>query len=254
MNSRYFFHILLSLPLIPLIILQAKKMRRKIPILPEAENIAGCISGSSSRTINLLFLGESSVAGVGVKTHEESMVGNLCEMIASNYNATVYWEVLAKSKYNALKIFNYLIPQVKDHSIDLVLIGTGGNDSFELTRPKLFKKHLLKIINFMEQEFPEVPILFIHFPPVASFPAFSSQMHFVLGKHTEILSEELKDLISEKDNIYFMSDNMIFKKWAAEEKVSLKEFFSDGIHPSRNSYKKWASEIEKFIIEHKILE
>ena len=69
MNLRYLFGALFTIPLLPVMYYQGRRIRAIVPELPEAEGIEGkCPSGTKmERTLNVITIGESIIAGVGVK-------------------------------------------------------------------------------------------------------------------------------------------------------------------------------------------
>lgn len=253
MNLKYLAHILLSVPLIPLIYFQGKKVYKKIPKLPDAEGNSGKIDNQSDRTLNLLFIGESAIAGVGVRNHSNSFVGHFSKLIAEKLNCNVTWNVFARSGYNIQKINERILPKINIENADLILVGIGGNDSFELTTPTKFNENIFKSITFLQSKFPDKPIVFVNFPPVKYFPIFTKPMQFVLGSRAEILQDAFKKSIPKNKNIYFMYNGEIFQKWSTEKNIKIEELFSDGVHPSEKTYFLWAEESVNFTLDQNIL-
>ena len=253
MNFRYFSHLILQVPLIPLIYFQGKKVYKKIPKLPDAEGTYGESGEESNKKINLIFIGESAFARVGVQDHINSFVGYFSKILSEKLNAKVYRNVYAKSGYNIQKVNERILPKIEETDVDLILIGTGGNDSFELTSPKKFVANMQQTISVLQNKFPSKPVLFVNFPPVKYFPIFTRPMQFVLGTRTEILQNAFLKSISGQKDVYFMSDSGIFQKWSREQNVKIDHFFSDGVHPSESTYHLWAKEAVEFCILKKIL-
>ena len=77
MNLRYISGAIISIPLLPLMYYQGKKIRASVPQLPEATGIEGaCLSSKQNKNnLNIICIGESTIAGVGVQTHEEGFAG-----------------------------------------------------------------------------------------------------------------------------------------------------------------------------------
>lgn len=135
MNFKYLLNTIITFPLLPLVYLQGKKIRANTPILPEASDIEGETFKDSKKTFSMITIGDSCMAGVGVKTHKEGFIGKLSDELSSHYNTNVYWKVYAKSGYTAIKVKDRLIPSIKESALDLIVIGVGGNDVFKLTSP-----------------------------------------------------------------------------------------------------------------------
>lgn len=91
MNWRYLSGALVSLPLLPFMYHQGKRIRASVPQLPEAEGTEGhCPSNAGGgKTLNLICMGESTMAGVGVRTHEEGFAGTLASELSRLFDRDV---------------------------------------------------------------------------------------------------------------------------------------------------------------------
>lgn len=72
MNLQYTLGLLISILLLPLLYWQGKRIWASVPQLPEAEGTQGqaLFKVGEQRPLKMLALGESTIAGVGVRTHE----------------------------------------------------------------------------------------------------------------------------------------------------------------------------------------
>ena len=61
----------IALPLLPILYRQAIRVKASVPVLPEAETPFGEVAVAETPPFRLLLIGESTLAGVGVKTHDE---------------------------------------------------------------------------------------------------------------------------------------------------------------------------------------
>ena len=104
MNLNYFWWLISSIPQLPFIYFQGKKIRESVPILPEAEGTIGTIEIGASKTLKLLTIGESTIAGVGAKTHEEAFTGTLAKLLSKKTKSNVDWQVYARSGYTAKRV------------------------------------------------------------------------------------------------------------------------------------------------------
>ena len=71
MNLRFLLGALISIPLLPLMYYQGKRIRASVPKLPEAKGLEGSfqINEKNERPVKIISIGESTIAGVGVETH-----------------------------------------------------------------------------------------------------------------------------------------------------------------------------------------
>jgi len=253
MILKYSLGAIISIPLLPILYFQGKKIKARVPRLPEARNRQGSCLISSNRTLRMLTLGESTIAGVGVTTHEEGFTGTLAKELSTALKINIDWNVYAKSGYTAKEVNEYLISSIIENQVDLFVIGIGGNDAFELNTPKKWNSDVRALIKNIQAKFETVPILFINMPPIKEFPAFTSLIKFTIGNLVDILGEELEKVVKDFENVYYYSrvvrSNYFIERYKLN--ISPTDFFSDGVHPSEITYQLWAKDVCNYILESK---
>lgn len=254
MKSHYFLYLLKSVPLLPIIYFQGKKIKNEIHFLPEAKNPEGSVNINSDKNLKILFIGESSFAGVGVENHKNGFAGHFAKHFGEKFQYNIDWKVYAKTGYNVGKIQRRIIPTITENACDLLVIGIGGNDTFEFVQPKVWRKSVRHLIDDLQKKFPETPILFAQLPTIEVFPAFTKQMKFVLGNHKDLLAFHLHKTVLGNKNIYFPAQKINVKEWLGnlKEGQTASEFFSDGIHPSELCYDWWAKDCVTFLSQSQI--
>jgi lysophospholipase L1-like esterase len=232
---------------------QGKKIKASVPRLPEAKGIKGLSSVSSEKTLKMLTIGESTIAGVGVHTHQEGFTGALANELAIGLNTNIDWKVYAKSGYSALKVKEKIIPEIIEKSIDFIVIGLGGNDAFELNSPKKWNKDIRGLIKEIRIKFKNAPILFVNMPPIKEFPAFTSLIKFSIGNLVNLLGKELEKVVEDFENVYYSSKIIRCADLIDKFKLNIdpSNFFSDGVHPSKITYEIWAKDVSLFLMETK---
>lgn len=254
MRLRYLMGAMISLPLLPIMAVQGKQIRKKVPFLPAASGTEG-IAGEGNPAFRLLTLGESTIACLGAKTHEEGFTGSLARDLAQQLDRPVAWQVYAKAGYTAEMVRKRLLPKLVHESADLLVIGLGGNDAFTLNRPWRWKKHVAHLIEDLRKIFPETPLLFLNMPPIKEFPAFTKLIRFVVGNLVNILGYELRQLVKEYPGVYYSEEEITLQGWMKkhDKQGKREDFFSDGVHPALITYQVWAKDVAQVIAEKKIL-
>lgn len=255
-QAKYFLNHLINLPLLPVLFYQAKKIRESVPRLPEASGPRGFVENGEN-TIRLLGIGESTVAGVGIKQHTRGFTGQVAKLLAGTYAQSVDWQVIAKSGYTAKHVRQKLLPKILDQSADLIMIGLGGNDTFKMTPPATWRHEIELMLDKLEEKFPETPVIFIELPPIRSLPAFTGLAKFVLGRHLDLLQEELIQITKKRRNVHYSGSSISLEQWLhklPEAGNSTQVFFSDGVHPSELAYQVLAKETVALIQARSILE
>lgn len=244
---KYWINTVLSIPLIPIFITQGIALKRRIPALPEASDKIGKTNTCFSKNFKLIALGESTVAGFGINSHKNGLIGTLANELSTHLKSNVYWEVSARNGYNINKIRTLLIPEIKEKTPDLIIIGIGGNDAFEITLPRKWKNETKKLILELKNKFPQTSIVFIHMPPVKYFTAFSPVIKFIIGNQINLYTKTLSLLVEKEKYVHFISSSLNLIRNNPTEQVHLKDLFSDGIHPSLKAYQLWGRDIFNFI-------
>ncbi len=254
-NFKYFLGSIFAIPLLPLLYFQGKRIKATVPRLPEAQGTEGLVSIGAVRTISMITVGESTIAGVGVASHEIGFSGTLAKELATKLKVNVSWKVYAKSGYTAKRVAEKIVPSIAEKEIDLIVIGLGGNDAFALNSPNQWGRDIEKLIFALEKRYANTPIAFTNMPPIKEFPAFTAAMKFTLGNLVELLGEKLEQVVARRSHVYYQSQNITLKDWIERMNIdsSEKDFFSDGVHPSKLTYQTWAKDFSDFIIQERIL-
>ena len=251
MNYKYVLGSLAAIPLLPLLYVQGKRVKSSVPVLPEATGTSGIVKSENDRILKVIVIGESTIAGVGVKTHEEGFSGTLAKELSRQLNVSIGWRVYARSGYNLKKVTYKIIPKIGEEKADLIIIGMGGNDAFELRSPRSWKKDVEEMIDALRQKFGSTPIIFNNMPPIKDFPAFTPAIKFVIGNLVELFGTELQEVARSKPDVYFSSDRITLSDWIEklQSRYTREDFFSDGVHPSKLTYQTWAREMADFIVK-----
>ena len=253
MSFRYYLGALLALPLLPILYFQGQKIRKNVPNLPEAKNPNGYIKTASEKTLKMLVIGESTIAGVGVDFHENGFTGALATELSNKTKHSILWRVYAKSGYTAKMVRKKIIPSIEDSNADLIVIGLGGNDAFKLNSPDVWTLQINLLIKTLKRKFPKTPIYFTNMPPIKQFPAFTKTIQFVNGNLIELLGKKLNTLVGKKENVYYNNEIIELKTWQDRYNLNanIDMFFSDGVHPSKITYQTWGKDMANFIMKTK---
>ena len=255
MNIKYTLGAIISVPLLPFLYFQGKKLRKTIPQLPEATGIEGICKASSNEMFQLITIGESTIAGVGATTHETAFTGTLAKELAEKLGKNISWKVYAKSGYTAKSIKDNIIQNITEKFADAIVIGLGGNDSFELNTPKKWNTDIRKLITVIREKYPKTPIIFTNMPPIKEFTAFPKMIKFVIGNLVMHLGKELEKVVKTYKNVFYYARQITFDDYVTRMnlKVEINAFFSDGVHPSELAYQVWAKDVANYLLEEKII-
>lgn len=254
MNLKYTLGAIVSIPLLPLLYFQGRKIERNLPKLPEATDIEGISKVNSEQLLQLVAIGESTIAGVGASTNESGFTGTLAKELSKEIPATISWKVYAKSGYTVQCVNQKIIPQITEESVDLIVIGLGGNDSFKLSSPKRWNKDIRALLDNIRSSYPKTPIVFANMPPIKEFTAFTGAFKFIIGNLVLHLGKELEKVVRDYENVYYRAKGLEYHDLVDRMNLDAapEDFFSDGVHPSELAYQVWAKDVAGYILEEKI--
>jgi len=221
-----------------------------MPILEAAEDTEGEI-GNGPAQLKIMAIGESSIAGVGARSGRKGLVGSTARSLAELLNAQISWKTFAKSGLTIKEVTRTLVPLSIKEKPDLLLVGVGANDVFKLNHPFGFERDLKELISQLRQRFADVPMLFVHMPPIKELPIWPRPLGFFLGRLGGLFEEQMQNVISQYDKVYYCEKPITLRGFMARmgRPAQIKEFFSDGVHPSELTYQLWGEVISSFIRE-----
>ena len=225
-------------PVSPFLYLQAQYTRWKVGRLPDAEGATRGKVGEGHDSVNLLAIGESTVAGIGAKTHNEALTGQFSKHLAAKTNTEIKWHALGESGITIRRTIDELLPLHPELAFDVVVVALGGNDVFKLNSPEGFRKDLGELLTKLRDRSPESKMFLANVPMVRDFIALPNPLRYVLSRLAKMHHFNAIDLVSGMSNVYYFDD---------VERVD-DDFFSDGIHPSVKGYDQWSEAmVESFL-------
>ena len=238
MQTRYILGGIVILPVVPFLYLQGKYVRRKVGRLPDADGETIGRYGEDKDFINLLAIGESTVAGVGAKNHNEALTGQFSKHISRKTGKSVNWHALGVSGITIKRTLHELVPHLPKEEMDVILVALGANDVFGLSSPRKFRRYLTALLKILREKNPNAEILVANVPMVRDFIALPNPLRYVLSRLAKLHHFNAINLISGMENVIYFND---------VKKVD-DDFFSDGIHPSVKGYDLWSEAMVDFFL------
>ena len=155
------------LPVAPLLAVQGQITRWKVGLLPGAAGETTGIAGNSDgEPAKLFVIGESTVAGLGARTHNEALAGQFARQLSDRINRPVQWHVVGKNGVTARRTIEELLPQMPDEKFDYILVGLGGNDVMKLSSPKRWRSDMIELLERIRERQPDAPIFLSNCPMI----------------------------------------------------------------------------------------
>lgn len=220
-------------PALPYLLYSAQKVKANHPI-PPAVSEEFRLNTNIEKARKILILGESTVAGVGAKTTDETLAAHLDRLFQQEYEILN----LGKNGIRAKEIWPYFHKKLEKETghFEGIFLFIGANDCFKLSSPAAYSQSLSRLLSNLKNHFNPNWIFLADIPPIHLFPAFRPVMKYYLKNQRDFLRHQMEELAGKDSDI-------LFKKI----KLSLEDdfFCEDRVHPSGKGY----FEIAKFCFQ-----
>lgn len=236
---KYIFGGLAISPFVPFLYAQGKFVRFKVGRLPDAAGETSGQTGDGNEVINLLAIGESTVAGVGAKDHTGALTGQFAKHLSQKLGKTIRWHALGVSGITIGRTLRELVPNLPEEKMDVIVVALGGNDVFGLSSPKRLRRDMTKLLEILRKTYPKAEILLANIPMVRDFIAMPNPLRYVLSRLAKLHHFNSQDLVANLEKVYYFD----------EVKRVDDDFFSDGIHPSEHGYDLWSADLVEYFLK-----
>lgn len=239
-QTIYILGSIFLIPFAPFLFLQGQYVRRKIGLLPDAQGEKRGISGSGNEIAKMLVIGESTVAGLGARTHETALAGQFARFLSEKIGKKIEWYVIGKNGVTAQRTIELLVPQIPAGvKFDFIMLGVGGNDVLKLSSPRKWRRDALRLLGIMREKYPEAVIFITNAPAVHLSPVLPQPIKFILGNLSRLHDKNSREFLPKMKKVYYFH---------RPDEIT-DGFFADGIHPSEKGYTDWSRRMIDFFTE-----
>ncbi len=239
-QSIYILSGIAILPFAPFLYLQGQRTRRRVGVLPGAGGDTTGSVGNGGGAVNLLVIGESTVAGLGARTHETALTGQFANRLSERLQKSVRWTVIGKNGVTAKRTIEEIVPQIPDEKFDHILIGLGGNDVMKLSSPRKWRRDMIELIGILRERNPDALIFLSNCPVIRVSPAIPQPIKFILWELSKLHDANVRQFTASMENVFYYH----------QPRAVSEGFFADGIHPSEKGYAEWSEAMMKFFNEN----
>lgn len=236
-QAKYLFGAAVILPIAPFLFLQGQYTRRKVGLLPDAAGPTSGVVGTSESPAKLFVIGESTVAGLGARTHELALAGQFAEQLSNRIGRAVEWTVIGKNGVTARRTIDELIPQMPDEKFDYILVGLGGNDVMKLSSPAKWRRDMIELLGILRGKNPDATVFLSNCPMIILSPVMPQPIKFILWELSKMHNDNIRELTGGMEKVFYYPQPVGLK---------LDGFFADGIHPSEQGYADWSEAMMKY--------
>lgn len=241
-QRRFITGAALIAPFSPLLWVQGQVTRWKVGVLPDAGGEKTGRVGEGADTAKLLVLGESTVAGLGARTHDLALAGQFARHLSDQIERPVEWHVIGLNGVTARRTIDELVPQIPAIEFDYVLLGIGGNDVMKLSSPRKWRTDMLELIGILREKNPDAVIFISNCPMIIASPIMPQPIKAILWELSKMHNDNIRAFTREMDRVFYFPQPV---------NVKFEGFFADGIHPSEQGYRDWSKAmIDYFAANH----
>jgi len=223
-------------PISPFLYIQGQVTRWKVGVLPDAGGDKNGKYGEGEKAAKLFVIGESTVAGLGARTHEFALAGQFARQLSGLIARPVEWKVIGKNGVTARRTIDELIPQMPDDEFDYILVGLGGNDVMRLSSPRKWRTDMLELLGILRDKNPDAIIFITNCPMIILSPIMPEPVKTILWNLSRMHDANITEFTAGMDRIFYYPQPV---------GVVLEGFFADGIHPSEQGYRDWSEAMIK---------
>lgn len=234
---NYYIRLIGFIPLLPLIIFQARKVKANTLRLPIADGKQ--VSNVQNASLSFLHIGESTVAGVGVAKLEQGLTKGIINRLNQVHKQPINWHILAENGATLSQL-----NQLNSGLIhpDILLITVGVNDTTKFTSTRNWLMQIKQCVSQFSG--PNSQVFFTQVPDMALFPALPFPLNRFIGLRSQLLDTCLKSLCHRSNWTFIEASLPIQAKWMA----------IDGYHPNQAGYQVWAEQISHSMLETLVIE
>jgi lysophospholipase L1-like esterase len=235
-QAKYVVAGALILPFAPLLYLQGQRTRRRVGVLPDAAGPKTGRVGDGDEAVAMLAIGESTIAGLGAKTHQTAFAGQFANQLSERIGKAVNWTVIGRNGVTAARTIRELVPKIPNNRFDYVLVGLGGNDVMKLSSPRKWRRDMTRLIGILREHSPNAVIFLSNCPVIKLSPAIPQPINAILWELSKLHDLNIKEIVAQTKNVFYYHQPTNVPT----------DFFADGIHPSEMGYAEWSRAMMEF--------
>jgi lysophospholipase L1-like esterase len=225
-----------KLALGPLLLPQARWVRRTALRLPEAAGPREGKVGQGDPGLRLLVVGDSSAAGVGLPDQAQALALPLAHKLSERLGAAVAWQLAAQSGVNTAEA-RELLRGAHLHPADVVVTALGVNDVSSQTTARRFVAQTAALWSELKQRTGARWAVVSGLPPMDLLTAVPHPLRWYLGRYAAWL-DAAAHRWADEHGLGFCS----LQQWTDPSFLS-----HDGFHPGPLLYPLWTDRIADLV-------
>lgn len=231
--------IILSYLAFPIYVWQGLKVRRKTERKSPPDTDGFLNSAGKGGKIEILLIGDSSAAGVGVDRIEHSLGGQLLRELSERTGKTISIRIAGMNSATSGQLRDYVVPHLEQRHYDFICLNIGVNDAKNFHTGRAFCRSFGTLLYALKARFPAARIIWAGIIDMEKIPALPSPLNRILGVRSRLLNRNGQILCGERGAL----------SPEPEWRIVRENFSSDGFHASEKGYREWATNLAIYICE-----
>ena len=207
--------------------------RREYVAAESAPDVSGFFGDPADPPLHLMMLGDSTAAGIGVSSAEETVGGHLARLAAAGH----HYVQLSGVAVSGSRVGD-LGPQVSRALLakpDVAVVLIGANDATHGTSPRRIRPALVGAIRRLHSA--GVPVVLGTCPDLGAARAIARPLRDLIAAYGRLVAEVEADAASQEGAVVIDLAATTGPVFRAEPQATLS---SDAFHPSGAGYDLWA--------------
>ena len=221
----------------PILLPQARWVRRTALRLPEAEGPRDGVAGEGTPALRMLVVGDSSAAGVGIADQAQALALPLAHRVHELLQRPVGWQLIAKSGIDSHEARD-LVAHAPLYPADVVVTVLGVNDVTGQRSASAYVDNIARLWRDLRERTHARWAVACGLPPMGLLTAVPQPLRWYLGRYSDWLDDALRRW-AESNALGFCS-----LRWAADPSLLAR----DGFHPGPALYPQWAKRLADIIV------
>ena len=228
----------LKLVLSPLLVAQALATRRRALVLPEADGARRGVIGQGE-PFRLLIVGDSSAAGVGVRTQAQALAGHLTRALAAGARRKVQWQLVARSGITTAQALELVQAEPPD-AADVAVVVLGVNDVIDQVPSQRAVAQRAALADWLLAHTQVRHVVFAPLPPMHRFPLLPQPLRRIMGSDARRHDDAMARWAAARGDVSHVP--IAFE-------LGPQHMAEDGFHPGEPVYRNCGEALAGFIVE-----
>ena len=227
-----------KLALGPVLLPQARWVRRTALRLPEAPGPRDGVEGKGDTKLRVLVVGDSSAAGVGMADQAQALALPMARELSLREGYGVGWQLVARSGVDSGEAIE-MVRSAQIAPADVAVIVLGVNDVTSQTTARGFVERIAALWTLLEEDHGVKWGVVSGLPPMGKLTAMPQPLRWYLGRYATWLDKALSDWSLTRGLGY----------WPANIPTHAGALAEDGFHPGPAIYPMWSARLADIILQ-----